>query len=257
MRESGWNRVLGRKSQPEPLCTASVPDGVRVYAIGDIHGRSDLLDHQHALIEADFAARPSPIVYLIYLGDYVDRGPDASGVLERLAEGASDFVKATMLRGNHEEMLLRFLDDPTVGPVWRQLGGMETLLSYGVDVSRILAADGFPGLSRCMQETFPVRHHSLLAQLKPSITVGDYFFCHAGVRPGIPLEQQRQQDLLWIRDPFLEAKVDFGKVIVHGHSPTEQPDFRANRINIDTGAYATGRLTCLVLEGSDRRILST
>ena len=101
-----------------------------------------------------------------------------------------------------------------------------------------------------MQERFPVRHLSLLAQLKPSITVGDYFFCHAGVRPGIPLEQQRQQDLLWIRDPFLESRVDFGKVVVHGHSATEQPDFRANRINIDTGAYATGRLTCLVLEGS-------
>jgi serine/threonine protein phosphatase 1 len=121
----------------------------------------------------------------------------------------------------------------------------------------VLATDGFPGLSQCMQERFPVRHHSLLAQLKPSITVGDYFFCHAGVRPGVPLEQQQQQDLLWIRDPFLEAKVDFGKVVVHGHSPTEQPDFRANRINIDTGAYATGRLTCLVLEGSERRILST
>lgn len=251
-------RVFRRKTQPEHLHTAaSVPDGVRVYAIGDIHGRSDLLDRQHALIEADFAANSSPIVHLIYLGDYVDRGPDSRGVLERVAKGASDFVKVTLLRGNHEEMLLRFLEDPSVGPTWRRLGGLDTLLSYGVDVGRVLTENGCAGLLERFKEKFPLHHLTLLAELKTSIAVGDYFFCHAGVRPGIPLMQQRQQDLVWIRETFLDATEDFGKVIVHGHSPVDWPDFRKNRINIDTGAYATGRLTCLVLEGRSRRILST
>lgn len=250
--------MFTRKAQPEPLgSTASVPEGVRVYAIGDIHGRSDLLDRQHALIEADFAANRTPVVHLVYLGDYVDRGPDSCGVLERIAEGPSDFVKKTLLLGNHEEMLLRFLEDPSVGPTWRQLGGLETLLSYGVDVGRVLNETGYAGLSQCFNEKLPSHHRALFAQLKMSTIIGDYFFCHAGVRPCIPLEQQRQQDLVWIREKFLAATEDFGKVVVHGHSPTDQPDFRANRINIDTGAYATGRLTCLVLEGSSRRILST
>lgn len=228
-----------------------------MYAVGDIHGRSDLLDRQRALIEADFTASPTPIVHLIYLGDYIDRGPDSSGVLERLAVGHSDFVKVTLLLGNHEEMLLRFLEDPLVGPTWRQLGGLETLLSYGVDVGRVLMEYGYRGLAERFKERLPPHHLSLFAQLKTSITIGDYFFCHAGVRPGIPLEQQRRQDLVWIREKFLDAVEDFGKIVVHGHSPTDQPDFRANRINIDTGAYATGRLSCLVLEGCSRRILST
>jgi serine/threonine protein phosphatase 1 len=237
--------------------SAAVPEGVRVYAIGDIHGRSDLLDHQHALIEADYAANPMPVVHLIYLGDYVDRGPDSAGVLERLTDGPSDFVNVTLLRGNHEEVLLRFLDDPAVGPTFRQLGGLETLQSYGIEVALVLAEEGYPGLSSHLQERFPALHRQLLERLQASTTIGDYFFCHSGVRPGVALEQQREEDLLWIRDAFLDTRVQFGKVIVHGHSPTEQPDFRENRINIDTGAYATGRLTCLVLEGRGRRILST
>jgi len=250
--------VFGRKAQSELSHTAaSVPDGVRVYAIGDIHGRSDLLDRQHTLIEADFTAKSAPVVHLIYLGDYVDRGPDSSGVVERLAKGPSDFVRVSLLRGNHEEMLLRFLKDPSVGPAWWQLGGLETLLSYGIDVSSVLKENGYPGLSEQFNDKVPPHHLTFFAQLMSSITVGDYFFCHAGVAPGIPLEQQKQQDLVWIREKFLDATGDFGKIIVHGHSPVDRPDFRKNRINIDTGAYATGRLTCLVLEGGSRRILST
>jgi serine/threonine protein phosphatase 1 len=234
-----------------------VPDGVRVYAIGDVHGRADLLEQQHALIEEDFKANKAPAVHLVYLGDYVDRGPDSCGVLERLTEGTSDFVKVTLLLGNHEEMLLRFLEDPSLGPTWRYLGGLETMHSYGLDVGKVLKEGGYPGLSQRFNAKLPPHHRALLTEMKPSITVGDYFFCHAGVRPGIPLEQQQQQDLLWIRDKFLTSDENFGKIVVHGHSPTDQPDFRANRINIDTGAYATGRLTCLVLEGSSRRLLST
>jgi serine/threonine protein phosphatase 1 len=244
--------------QHEHLDTAaSVPDGARVYAIGDIHGRADLLDRMHGLIEADFVARATSAVHLVYLGDYIDRGQDSFGVVERLAEGPREFVQASLLRGNHEELLLRFIDDPSVGPFWRQLGGLATLLSYGIDVDRVLKDAGYPGLSKQLRAQLPSHHLALFTRLKPFTTIGDYFFCHAGVRPGIPLEQQKQQDMLWIRDQFLDAAEDFGKIIVHGHSPVEQPVFRKNRINIDTGAYATGRLTCLVLEGRSRRILST
>jgi serine/threonine protein phosphatase 1 len=228
-----------------------------VYVVGDIHGRFDLLERLQDLIEGDLSANPSPVVRLIYLGDYIDRGPNSCEVLDRLAEETADFVNVTLLRGNHEEILLRFLADPSVGPTWRLLGGMETLLSYGIDVSKVLKQRGYPGLSECLNEKLPPHHRTVLAQLKNCATVGDFFFCHAGVRPGVPLDEQRQQDLTWIRDAFLDATEDFGKIVVHGHSPTEQPDFRPNRINIDTAAYATGRLTCLVLEGSTRRILST
>ena len=230
---------------------------MRIYAVGDIHGRADLLDHLHTLIDADFAERSTSVVHLIYLGDYVDRGPDSARVLEQLATGPSDFVTVTLLRGNHEEMLLRFLKEPALGAAWRQLGGSETMHSYGIDVSRVFKDEGYAGLSKRLNEAIPPSHMALLESLESSTTIGDYFFCHAGVRPGIALEQQQPEDLTWIRAPFLEAKEDFGKVIVHGHSPTNQPDFRDNRINIDTGAYATGRLTCLVLEGTTRRILST
>ena len=234
-----------------------VPRGVRVYAIGDIHGRADLLVRQHSLIEADFAASPAPIVHLIYLGDYVDRGPNSRAVLETLAQGASDFVNVTMLRGNHEEMLLRFLDDDLVGPTWCQLGGLETLQSYGIDVGKVHTEGGYAGLSACFRETLPAHHLRLLTHLKSSFAIGTYFFCHAGVRPGIPLERQNERDLLWIREKFLDATEHFGKMIVHGHSPVDQPEFRKNRINIDTCAYATGRLTCLVLEGDACRIMCT
>lgn len=255
---SGLARVCDRMTESEGLpAAASVPDGVRVYVIGDVHGRSDLLERQHALIEADFTANRTPEVHMIYLGDYVDRGPDAKGVLDRLAEGPNSIVKVTLLRGNHEEMLLRFLEDPSVGPSWHRRGGLETLLSYGVEVGRVFTEDGYAGLAERFKQKLPLRHLALFAGLKTSIAVGDYFFCHAGVRPGVPLERQRQQDLVWIRRKFLDATENFGKVIVHGHSPVDRPDFRENRINIDTGAFATGRLTCLVLEGDTRRILST
>lgn len=250
--------MFPRKPQPELFSSlASVPEGLRVYAIGDVHGRADLLEQQHALMEADFKANSTPAVHLVYLGDYVDRGPDSRGVLERLTGGISDFVNVTLLLGNHEEMLLRFLEDPSLGPTWRYLGGLETMHSYGLDVGNVLKESGYPGLSQRFNAKLPPHHRALFTRMKLSITIGDYFFCHAGVRPGIPLEQQQQQDLLWIRDKFLTSDDDFGKVVVHGHSPTDQPDFRANRINIDTGAYVTGRLTCLVLEGSSRRLLST
>jgi len=250
--------LFGRKAYvEEPRLPASVPEGSRIYAIGDIHGRADLLDQLLALIDEDSAHDRSAVVHLIYLGDYIDRGPDSAAVLERLATGHSDFAHVGLVRGNHEEMLLRFLEEPSTGPAWLQLGAPETLSSYGIDPLKAVRKDGYAELSRQLNEALPAHHLALLERLSSSITIGDYFFCHAGVRPGVPLDQQRPEDLAWIRSAFLDAKCDFGKVVVHGHTPTERPDFRPNRINIDTRAYASGRLTCLVLEGSTRRILST
>jgi serine/threonine protein phosphatase 1 len=246
------NRKLSKAMRPPP----SVPPGERVYAIGDIHGRSDLLDRVHALIAADYQANPAPFAHVVYLGDYIDRGPDSSGVLERLTAGPL-IGKATLLSGNHEQMLLRFLEDGSAGVTWRQFGGIETMLSYGVIVGRARTEAGFAGLSQKLRERVPVHHLEFLRRLKKTVAIGDYFFCHAGVRPGVPLEQQRDDDVLWIRHEFLSSSAHFGKIIVHGHSPVDKPDFRSNRINIDTCAYATGRLTCLVLDGAERRVFST
>jgi serine/threonine protein phosphatase 1 len=249
--------VFARKDKIVGSLALWIPRGMRVYAIGDIHGRADLLVRQHALIEADFAANPVPIVNLVYLGDYIDRGPNSRGVLDILAQGVNDFVMRTLLRGNHEEMLLRFLEDHSVGPAWCQLGGLETLHSYGIDAEKVIKDGGYADLSARFRETLPSHHLTILSQLKTSFAIGNYFFCHAGVRPGIPLERQNERDLVWIREKFLDATGHFGKIVVHGHSPVDQPDFRKNRINIDTGAYATGKLTCLVLEGNAYRIMCT
>lgn len=248
--------LFGSRARRSPSGeTAKVPDGIRVFAIGDIHGRADLLDLVHERIEADLRARKPEKAVAVYLGDYVDRGADSYGVLERLSREAPAGVRRIFLKGNHEEMLELFLGDPDVGNRWRQLGGTETLFSYGVDVNAALARGGMAGLAQDFAKKVPPAHREFLAALELYTVLGDYFFCHAGVRPGVPLERQRAADLLWIRDEFLSSGASFGKVIVHGHSPVEMPDFRSNRINIDTGAYATNRLTCLVLEGSGRRIL--
>ena len=234
-----------------------VPAGVRVYVIGDIHGRADLLDEVHAKIRADVGPRRPADIALVYLGDYVDRGADSCGVVERLCRSPIAGARRILLKGNHEDMLLRFLHDPAFGNSWRLFGGMETLLSYKVPVNEAMARDGLAALREAFRQMLPPHHLELLRGLKPCDAIGDYFFCHAGVRPGVALERQREEDLMWIREEFLHSDADFGKVVVHGHSPVPAPEVRANRINIDTGAYVTHRLTCLVLEEDHRRFLST
>jgi serine/threonine protein phosphatase 1 len=228
----------------------------RVYVIGDIHGRSDLLDRIAEEIKRDIAAKPSAGALTVTLGDYVDRGPDSRGVLDRLI--CNPFPTEYIgLRGNHEELFEAFLTDPTVGPQWRRLGGLETLHSYRIPVTSLMIGKGFEEASSALRHAVPQGHLSFLASLKLSMSVGDYFLCHAGVRPGVPLEHQRAEDLLWIRDEFLRSKSSFGKIVIHGHTPAETPEILPNRINIDTGAFVTGRLTCLVLDGACRRFLST
>lgn len=245
-----------RKAAPEvaPRRPPSVPEGQRVYAVGDIHGRSDLLETMAGLIARDIATRPGPEATTIFLGDYVDRGPHSSKVIDQLVRG--DFpTPIVTLRGNHEAILSGLLKGDVEAGYHDQLGGGATLASYGLDA----AAYAWAGKAdrAVMLEAIPPKHRDFLDSLGLSETIGDYFFCHAGARPGIALQRQSAQDLLWIRDEFLRSTYDFGKVIVHGHTPVRAPFVRPNGIDIDTHAFATGILTALVLEGPNRRFLHT
>jgi serine/threonine protein phosphatase 1 len=226
-----------------------------LYAVGDIHGRADLLAAIEKPIVADWRHRGGGDALLIFLGDYVDRGPQSAAVIERLIEGFA--LPSVHLRGNHEQMLLDFLDDPGLGEMWRRNGGMETLASYGVDIGEVSVGRGFERAARDLKSRIPAAHLSFLNGLKPSLTVGGYFFCHAGVRPGVPLEAQTADDLMWIREPFIVSRADFGKIVVHGHTPVETPELLPNRINIDTGAFLTGKLTCLAIDGAETSFIST
>ncbi len=223
-----------------------------IYVIGDIHGRSDLLDRVIDLIRKDVAARPGGEALTVTLGDYIDRGPDSRGVLDRLARNPFP-TRYVALKGNHEQLLETFLHTPSVATHWRRLGALETLHSYGVPVDQLMLGKGYEQASAALGAALPAAHLQFLASLKPALDLGRYFLCHAGIRPGIPFERQTPEDLFWIRDEFLDSDADFGKIVIHGHTPIEQPQVRKNRINIDTGAFATGRLTCLVVE-SDGRI---
>jgi calcineurin-like phosphoesterase family protein len=189
----------------------------------------------------------------VTLGDYIDRGPESSGVIARLA--ANPFpTPYVALRGNHELMLEMFLADPSVGTQWRPQGGEQTLQSYGVAVRHVVGR-GNVQASELLREALPREHVAFLRSLRTSYTHGRFFLCHAGVRPGVPLDEQRDEDLMWIRDEFLLSTVDFGKIVVHGHTPRPEPEVLANRINIDTKAFASGRLTCVVLEQTGYRFL--
>jgi len=195
-----------------------------------------------------------PDAVTVTLGDYVDRGPASREVLDLLA--GNPFPTAYVaLKGNHEAVFERFLSAGEGGDHWRKFGGVETLHSYGVPVSDVMMGRNFESAAERLRGALPDAHRGFLASLKTSYTRGGYFFCHAGVRPGVALDRQSDADLLWIREDFLASTVDFGKIVVHGHTPVEAPDVRSNRINIDTGAFITGQLTCVVLEANTHRFL--
>jgi serine/threonine protein phosphatase 1 len=234
--------------------TRHVPDGMRVYCVGDIHGRDDLLGELAERVKADMDPQFFDHAMTVFLGDYVDRGHGSRHVVERLTCGEWPTPTIT-LAGNHEGLLLAFLEDEAIIEAWRSLGGLETLHSYGVDVGPAMAGRDFKGVQAAFVARFPEHHRRFLEALKVSTVIGDYFFCHAGVRPGVPLERQDRDDLLNMRDPFLSSDAEHGKLIVHGHTPSVRPQVCPNRIGIDTAAYATGRLTCLVLEKGERRFL--
>jgi serine/threonine protein phosphatase 1 len=229
-------------------------DGLRIYAIGDVHGRADLLTPLLACIDADIAAYPTSRVLEVVLGDYIDRGPDSRTVLDLLISRSRSH-QMVCLKGNHETFIFDFLRDPAVFDPWKSFGGLETLMSYGVVPSTNADQQQQRELAEAFARALPNSHRRFLFNLSLSFASGDYFFAHAGVRPGIPLSRQKEQDLLWIREEFLVHKKAFGKIVIHGHTPVIEPDIRPNRINIDTGAYATGRLTCLVLEDEEMRFI--
>ncbi len=244
-------KINGRQS--------TVPAGSRVYAIGDIHGRLDLLARLHDLISADAAAASAQRKVVVYLGDYVDRGPDTRGVVDLLMRKPLAGFEHIHLLGNHEDYLLQFLENPAVGPHWCSFGGIETLVSYGVRPPSpfLVRAAEYETARQALAERIPPAHVEFMRDLRLTHQEGDYFFAHAGVKPGVALASQQAKDLLWIRDEFLDNDDDFGACVVHGHTIVEAPEERPNRIGIDTGAFATGRLTALVLDGTARRFIQT
>lgn len=249
---------LGRRRTRPPVAPSAVPAGTVVYAIGDIHGRLDLLQKLEAMIERDAANVDASRRLVVCLGDYIDRGDNSFGVIEHLLQEPQQGFERVCLIGNHESYFLRFLDDRTVAANWLANGGCETLSSYGVPLPAGFDIDGASvEMQAELRARLPESHMGFLRSLALSHREGDYLFVHAGVRPGVPLDRQDPEDLMWIRGKFLSDPCDFGAVVVHGHSIRPQPENLANRIGIDTGAYDTGRLSCAVLCDSDRRFLST
>lgn len=242
------------RAPPAPPC-AAVPAGERVYAVGDIHGRSDLFAALIEAIDADDAARGAARTTVVLLGDLVDRGPDSAGVI-RLAREWGARRKVRLIAGNHEEMFLASFTDRETLKHFLKYGGRETVLSYPVDLAEWNAAD-IAQAQRLMRAAVPEDDRAYLAAGEDMIRIGDYLFVHAGIEPGVPFEEQRIGELRWIREPFLSHRGSHGAVVVHGHTITKTPVLRANRIGLDTGAYASGRLTALGLEGGARWLLET
>ncbi len=241
--------MLSALRQPTSTTKPRLPDGVRIYAISDIHGCAHLLRQMFRVIDADVAhSRPYRAIE-VYMGDYIDRGPDTRRTLDLLIDRARR-GNVVFLKGNHEAFLGEVVRDPTRLPDWLRVGGLQTLLSYGLSPSPDPQGDEQRTLIRGLAAAMPPPHREFLGRLRLSFTCGDFFFVHAGVRPGTPLTEQREADLLWIRDEFLQSKKNFGKYIVHGHTPVRSAEILPNRANIDTGAYATGNLTLLSIQGS-------
>ena len=250
-------RLFSRSEQKEPRVWQA-PAGQRLYAIGDIHGRLDLLDDLLAKIDADDAARGAVgETRLILLGDLVDRGPDSRGVIERVMGLMASSSHVTCLKGNHEELLIRSWEgDRKTAGVFNRNGGRETMFSYGVDAKTYDAAD-LGELVDLVGSHVPPQHIAFLDGLADWVQAGDYLFVHAGIRPGIPLDQQSASEMRWIRGEFTENRSDLGMMVIHGHTITEFTDEQVNRVGIDTGAYATGYLTAIGLEGGKRWFLET
>lgn len=238
---------------------ARAPSGRRVYAIGDIHGRADLLIRLLALVRQDassgaFTGRP----ILVFLGDYIDRGFQSRDVINILLSDAVSPFETYFLKGNHEASMLHFLNDPSVGPRWAEFGGAATLMSYGVQPPRMRTSPGeWMRASAALRKALPPAHLHFLAGLKLTVRLGDYVFVHAGIRPGVGLEQQTEDDMLWIRDDFLSDRRRLGAVIVHGHTPLRAPHRDHRRVGIDTGAYLSGRLTAARFEHETVEFIAT
>ncbi len=250
-------RLLKKRVQTAPPPPASVADGTRWYAIGDVHGCLDELNQLLGRIADDDDQRGGPAGTILLLGDLVDRGPDSRGVLDRLIALAAERPGTRFLMGNHDQVFLRVLEgDERATIFFARNGGRETALSYGMDAAEYDELD-HGELAERLAERVPAAHRAFIAGFEPMIESGDYLFVHAGIRPGVPLADQRPQDLYWIREPFLSSAGEPGRVVVHGHTIAPEVEVLAHRIGIDTGAYETGRLTALGLEGEVRWFLET
>ena len=233
---------------------AGTPEGMRLYAVGDTHGHLALARALFNRIEADLASAPVKRHRIVMLGDYCDRGPETRGLIDFLIERQNRHDMVFLL-GNHDQRLVEFPDmADEIGEAFLHFGGRETLASYGVDAD---GASSLRAAGKAFARAMPASHRRFFENALLSHEEGDYFFCHAGVKPGVPLASQEPKDLLWIRHEFLQHQGDFGKVVVHGHTPWNRVDIQPNRINVDTGAYETGILSCVVLEGRDIRVLQT
>jgi serine/threonine protein phosphatase 1 len=232
------------------------PDGWTIYAIGDIHGRVDLLRDVHRGIDADRRNVDPTRTVEVYLGDYIDRGPQSKEVISELIVRATE-TSTGFLRGNHEQMLVDFLQGREVLNQWRAVGAVPTLLSYGLP-AKLLSSDAPEESVRdALRHNFPAGHFEFLVATGSYLEMSPYLMVHAGVRPGVRLEDQQAADILGIRNDFLDYDGDLGYLVVHGHTPVLEPDFRPNRINIDTAAFATNRLTCLRIGAEGPSVLDT
>ena len=230
------------------------PDDMVIYAVGDLHGRLDLLSLMYEAIAADLKQRGAHDWRIVHLGDYVDRGPDSKSVIDFLIEARRD-AHIMLLAGNHDTGFLDFLDSGDPFGLFARFGGDQTAQSYGVHLDFTDALAFRKGHAQLL-EALPAAHVEFLRSLKFSASFGDFFFSHAGIRPGVPLDAQEPHDLIWIRQEFLGYPGLHPKVIVHGHTPSPEPEVLANRVNVDTGAFATGRLTALIIAGADKQILT-
>ena len=251
------HKLLKRRPQVRAPEHPRLPEGTVVWAVGDIHGRDDLLGPLLAEMVRDISVSAPSRGVVIFLGDYVDRGPGSRNVIRALADlPAAGGIEWRFLKGNHEETMVKFLADPSVGAQWCEYGGDATLRSYGLcEPAMKHRIEAWRRLSCDLDHKLDARERAFLSGLELSVEIGDYFFTHAGARPGVALERQSAEDLLWIRGSFLRSEEEFEKVIVHGHTPTAEVHSDRRRIGIDTRAYESGVLTALRLQGRERRIL--
>lgn len=249
--------LFKRRSKSAAPAHPETPRGVAVWAIGDVHGRLDLLKPLVEAIMGDAAAAPVERKVVIFLGDYVDRGPESRGVIRYLVDLPRDRgIEWRFLKGNHEEAMLDFLADPAAGARWCEYGGDAALRSYGLRPPTLKhKVEAWARVAADLDHALDARERDFLETLELSITIGDYFFAHAGARPGQPLDQQSAHDLMWIRNSFLHSDVEFDKVVVHGHTPTREVHVDRRRIGADTKAYDSGVLSAVRLAGRTRVVV--
>jgi serine/threonine protein phosphatase 1 len=237
----------------------AVPPGAVVWSVGDVHGRLDLLSPLVDAIRADLHVSDAERKMVIFLGDYIDRGPDSRGVLSLLAGlSPSEGIEWRFLKGNHEQAMLDFLERPSAGPRWCEYGGDRALRSWGLRAPDLAhRTEAWARVGADLRHKLTKDETAFLESLELSVTVGDYFFSHAGARPGLALDRQSPEDLMWIRQTFLDSPAAFERVVVHGHTPTSRVHSDHRRIGVDTKAYDSGILTALRLEGQERSLLQS